>query len=462
MCGITGWDRVYVLTYNGELYNTTEIRDELSAKGYYFSGYSDTEVLLTAYVEWGPACLERFNGIFAFAIWDQSREILFMARDRMGVKPLFYTQVGSSFLFGSQLKAILANPIVPHEVDIEGLAEVFCIGPARTPGLGVFKGVKDLRAGHCLTHTKSGTTVRQYWKLENRPHTDDLAATAEKLTVLLKDTVERQLVSDVPVCTLLSGGLDSSTITAIAKDHYKERNEELHTWSIDYEGNDRFFQANEYQPNSDAPWVERVSEYLGTIHHRVVLETSQVVTALVDAVKASDLPGMADIDSSLQLFCREVKKSATVALSGESADEVFGGYPWFRNPEATSSGTFPWARKIPERAQLLSSARQEEKPLPEDPQPGVLGRGQEAVQGDLQRPILPVAAAAGPIQGEGDRGIRRRGVRTVLVWPAHGKCPNVRVLSPSGYVDEGKPGAGRVDRLLLHKGQRVGGGQWFS
>ena len=223
MCGITGWDRVYVLTYNGELYNTTEIRDELSAKGYYFSGYSDTEVLLTAYVEWGPACLERFNGIFAFAIWDQSREILFMARDRMGVKPLFYTQVGSSFLFGSQLKAILANPIVPHEVDIEGLAEVFCIGPARTPGLGVFKGVKDLRAGHCLTHTKSGTTVRQCWKLENRPHTDDLAATAEKLTVLLKDTVERQLVSDVPVCTLLSGGLDSSTITAIAKDHYLRR-----------------------------------------------------------------------------------------------------------------------------------------------------------------------------------------------------------------------------------------------
>ncbi len=347
-------DDVYILTYNGELYNTQEIRDALLAKGYSFAGYSDTEVLLTAYIEWGPECLDRFNGIFAFGIWDQTRETLFMARDRLGVKPLFYTQIGSAFLFGSQLKAILANPILPHEVDIEGLAEVFCMGPARTPGCGVFRGVKDLRAGYCLTHSRSGTVVKQYWRLENRPHTDDLATTAGKVTYLLRDIVERQLVSDVPVCTLLSGGLDSSTITAIARDHYKQRGEDLHTWSIDYEGNDRFFRVNEYQPNSDAPWVERVSEYLGTVHHRVVLETSQVAGALVDAVKASDLPGMADIDSSLQLFCREVKKSATVALSGESADEVFGGYPWFRNPEATSSGTFPWARKLPERAELLS------------------------------------------------------------------------------------------------------------
>ena len=345
---------LYVLTYNGELYNTQEIRDELMAKGYTLTSYSDTEVLLTAYIQWGPACLDRLNGIFAFAVWDESRQALFMARDRMGVKPLFYIQVGASFLFGSQIKALLANPLVPHEIDMEGLAEVFCIGPARTPGLGVFRNVKELRAGHCLEHTRSGTTVRQYWKLENRPHVDDLTTTAQTVGCLLQDTVQRQLVSDVPVCTLLSGGLDSSAITAIASDHYRQRGEQLHTWSIDYEGNDRFFRVNEYQPNSDAPWVERVSKYLGTVHHRVVVETKHVADALVDAVRASDLPGMADIDSSLNLFCREVKKSATVALSGESADEVFGGYPWFRNPEATSSGTFPWARKIPERSQLLA------------------------------------------------------------------------------------------------------------
>ncbi len=347
-------DNVYVITYNGELYNTEDIRRVLLAKGHRFVSYSDTEVLLTAYIEWGEECLSRLNGIFAFAIWDASKETLFMARDRLGVKPLFYTQAGTSFMFSSQIKALLANPLVSSEVDIDGLAEVFCMGPARTPGFGVFKGMKDLRPGCCLTHNRAGTNMRQYWRLENRQHVDDLETTATKVTNLLQDTVERQLVSDVPVCTLLSGGLDSSTITAIASEHYKGKDEELHTWSIDYEGNDRFFQVNEYQPNTDAPWVERVSKYLGTVHHRVTLKTSQVADALVDAVRASDLPGMADIDSSLQLFCKEIKTEATVALSGESADEVFGGYPWFRNPAATSSGTFPWARKIPERAQMLA------------------------------------------------------------------------------------------------------------
>lgn len=366
----------FVITYNGELYNTADIRASLTPRGYHFASYSDTEVLLTAYMEWGEDCLSRLNGIFAFAIWDDARETLFMARDRMGVKPLFYAEIGPAFLFGSQIKALLANPLVPHEVDLDGLAEVFCMGPARTPGVGVFTAVRDLRAGHCLTHTREGTRVRQYWKLQNHPHEDDLAATAGKVSSLLKDTVERQLVADVPVCTLLSGGIDSSTITALACDSFHRAGlGPVHTWSVDYEGNDRFFRVNEYQPNSDAPWVTRVSEYLGTVHHRVVLETSKVADALVDAVKASDLPGMADVDSSLELFCREVKRSATVALSGESADEIFGGYPWFRNVEAMNSGTFPWARKLPERAELLSRDLRSEM----DPAAYVRRRYQEAL-----------------------------------------------------------------------------------
>lgn len=338
----------YVIVYNGELYNTENIRGELTRCGYSFRGYSDTEVLLSAYMEWGAGCLPKLNGIFAFAVWDEARRILFMARDRMGVKPLFYTRKGSSFIFGSELKAILANPLVKPEIDAEGLAEIFALGPARTPGHGVFRGVKELRPGYCLTASENGINVRKYWELESRRHTDDLDTTAENVRWLLRDTVERQLVSDVPVCVLLSGGLDSSAITAFASEVYQKRGlPPLDTWSIDYQGNDRHFQSNSYQPDADGPWVKKVSEHFGTVHHGVEIASGELAEALEASTLARDLPGMADVDSSLFLFCQKIKEGATVGLSGESADEVFGGYPWFHRPDAIGADTFPWAMMRP-------------------------------------------------------------------------------------------------------------------
>ncbi|HEX3015570.1 MAG TPA: asparagine synthase (glutamine-hydrolyzing) [Desulfobacteria bacterium] len=348
-------EQTYILVYNGELYNTNEIRQELLTLGYVFQGHSDTEVVLNAYIAWGDTCVQRFNGIFAFAVWDEAAQRLFLARDRMGVKPLFYWHNQNTFLFASELKGLVAHPLVEPIIDAEGLAEIFVMGPSRTPGHGVFKHVKELRPGYYLNFSHTGLSVKRYWAPRSAPHEDDLDTTVSKVRSLVLDSIRRQLVSDVPVCTFLSGGLDSSAITAIAADHYRRNNlGALSSFSVDYVDNDKFFTPSAFQPNQDAPWANLVSRSCGTVHHTVKVDTPQLVDALTDAVVARDLPGMADVDSSLLLFCREIKKHATVALSGECADEVFGGYPWFRSEEAINSGTFPWSRKINEKLALFS------------------------------------------------------------------------------------------------------------
>lgn len=250
----------------------------------------------------------------------------------------------------------IPHPAIRPEVDAEGLAEVFVMGPGRTPGHGIFRGVAELKPGHSLVYDRKGIHIQRYWSLESRPHEDDLDTTAAKVRELFQDTVERQLVADVPVCTLLSGGLDSSAITAFAAEALRKTGHDpIHTYSIEYKDNDRYFQSNEFQPDSDGPWVKRFSQFLGTQHHYVTIDTPQLVDTLSEAVRARDLPGMADIVSSLYLFSREIKKGATVALSGECADEVFGGYPWLRRQEALEAQTFPWSLKLKQRINLLSS-----------------------------------------------------------------------------------------------------------
>ncbi len=344
----------YVIVYNGELYNTEDIRQQLISKGWSFRGWSDTEVLLDSYIEWGENCLEKLNGIFAFAIWDVQKKTLFLARDRIGVKPLFYCRRGSLFLFASEIKAILAHPSVPAELGKEGLAEVFVMGPARTPGCGVFSGISELKPGYCMTVDNNGVEVKQYWSLDSHAHEEDFKETVKTVRELFYDAVKRQLVSDVPLCVLLSGGLDSSAISAVASETYREKGERIETFSIDYVGNDKYFSVNEFQPNSDAPWVKKVSDYLGTIQSTCLIDTPELVDALFPSVLARDIPGMTDVDSSLLLFSRWIKKRATVGLSGECADEVFGGYPWFYRPAEPGTASFPWSRRLNDRVRLLS------------------------------------------------------------------------------------------------------------
>ncbi|WP_461182249.1 asparagine synthase (glutamine-hydrolyzing) [Virgibacillus kimchii] len=346
--------RNYTICYNGELYNTEDIRRELIKLGHQFQSHSDTEVLLQAYIAWEENCLKYLNGIYAFAIWDATKQRLFAARDRLGVKPFFYTVSSVGLLFGSEQKAIIAHDKIKAEVDREGLQEIFGVGPSRTPEHGVFRGIKSLRPGHALSFSKDGLKKWRYWNVESKPHEDTLEETAEKVRDLFTDSVIRQLVSDVPISTFLSGGVDSSAISAIASDHFKKNGKgALDTFSIAYTNNDKYFKTNTFQPNSDEQWIEKMVSSLGSNHHAEEIDTEELVTSLKEAVIARDLPGMADVDSSLLWFCKQIKKKTTVSLSGECADEIFGGYPWFHNQELLFHEGFPWMQYNQERENIL-------------------------------------------------------------------------------------------------------------
>jgi asparagine synthase (glutamine-hydrolysing) len=328
-----------VLTYNGEVYNFRDLRGELEAKGHRFVTGSDTEVVLRGYLEWGDKVAERLNGMFAFAVWDVRERELVLIRDRMGIKPLFYYPLpAGGLIFGSEPKAILVNPLVDRAVDADGLREILTI--AQTPGVSVYKGMRELIAGHVLRVRRSGMTLRRYWSLEAREHPDDLTTTIRTVRGLLEDIVERQLVADVPLCSLLSGGLDSTAVTALALKHQRIR-----SFAVDFIDHGSRFRPDEMRGSADAPYVAEAASHLGSNHTDITLDTAELGdpglrAAVLHAWEYPQFSG--DMNTSLYLLFRSIQKEFTVALSGEAADEVFGGYAWYHLPAAVNAGTFPW------------------------------------------------------------------------------------------------------------------------
>lgn len=346
---------LYTIVYNGQLYNTKELRFELEENGFTFDSYSDTEVLLKSFIFWKYDVVKKLNGIFSFAIWNSKKNELFLARDHFGVKPLFYTIYNNTLVFASEIKALFKYPGIEAKLDEQSIAELFGIGPARTAGLGIFKNIYEIKPAHFGIFNENGLHIERYWKLESKVHTDNLGKTCDNVRFLLEDSISRQLVSDVPLCTFLSGGLDSSIITLYASKYCKKHNlPPLNTYSVDYVDNDKNFVKTDFQPNSDNYYINLMTEKLNTNHHTVILDTPELASALEDAMIARDFPGMADVDSSLLLFCKNVKQNATVSLTGECADEIFGGYPWFFRADALNSNTFPWSIAITERQNLLN------------------------------------------------------------------------------------------------------------
>ncbi|WP_405623007.1 asparagine synthase (glutamine-hydrolyzing) [Streptomyces sp. NBC_00076] len=331
------------LVYSGETYNFTELRRELVARGHHFTTDSDTEVVLRGYLEWGDAVAERLNGMYAFAIWDGRADKLVMIRDRMGIKPFYYYPTRDGVLFGSEPKAILANPLAPARVRLDGLRELFTM--IKTPGHAVWDGMREVEPGTVVTVDRSGLSRRAYWELETRPHTDDRDTTVATVRELLDDIVRRQLVADVPRCTLLSGGLDSSAMTALAARQLGEHGERVRSFAVDFVGQADRFVADELRGTPDTPFVHDVARASGTDHQDIVLDAQALADPAIRAqvIRARDLPmGFGDMDASLYQLFRAIRERSTVALSGESADEVFGGYLQFFDEEARRADTFPW------------------------------------------------------------------------------------------------------------------------
>lgn len=336
-------DGSVVMTYSGEAYNFDELRQELMARGHRFKTRSDTEVVLHGYLEWGEGIAERLNGMFAFAIWDSRVEKLVLIRDRMGIKPLYFYPTEDGVLFGSEPKAILANPIADRAIDLAGLRELLSF--TQTPGSSVWCDMKEVMPGGIVVVDRNGLREKSYWTLESRAHTDDQETTVETVRSLLDDTVRGQLVADVPRCVLLSGGLDSSAITALSASQLGDEGEHVRSFSVDFVGQTDNFVADDIYGTPDAPYALEVSEHVKSRHKTILLDHAAMADQEVrrKVIEARDSPlSLGDKDTSLYLLFQAIRQHSTVALSGESADEVFGGYSWMHQPEVQMAETFPW------------------------------------------------------------------------------------------------------------------------
>jgi asparagine synthase (glutamine-hydrolysing) len=331
------------MVYSGEAYNFTELRADLIRRGHRLTTDSDTEVVLHAYLEWGDGIAERLNGMYAFAIWDSRDEKLLMVRDRMGIKPFYYYETPDGVLFGSEPKAILANSAAEPTVTLDGFRELFAF--IKTPGHAVWEGMHEVEPGTIVTVSSGGLRTTRYWTLQTRPHPDGQATSVAHVRELLEDIVRRQLVADVPRCTLLSGGLDSSAMTAVAARQLAQKGQSVRSFAVDFVGQTENFVADELRSTPDTPYVHDVAEHSGTEHQDIVLSSDKLADPEVRSkvIRARDIPaGMGDMDASLYLLFKSIREHSTVALSGESADEVFGGYQQFFDPEAQRARTFPW------------------------------------------------------------------------------------------------------------------------
>ncbi len=347
-------EHLYHIVYNGEIYNLKELRQALSKRGITPQTSSDTEVILLSYLAFGPEFIKRLDGIFAFAIYDERHKILSLYRDSFGVKPLFYTVLNGTLVFSSELKGLLCFPGVTARLDKNGLNEIFGLGPARTPGSGVLSGIYELKPGTWMTCSRLGFVTNTYYQLTSRTHEDSYEDTIEKTRFLITDAIKRQMISDVPICTFLSGGIDSSLVSAVCAKELEKQGKTLTTYSFDFTDNDKYFKANSFQPSMDRPYVDKMAAFLHSDHHYLLCDNRVQADKLYESVDAHDLPCMADVDSSLLYFCSETAKSHKVVLTGECADEVFGGYPWFHKEIFLHSNTFPWTPDLSPRRQLLN------------------------------------------------------------------------------------------------------------
>jgi asparagine synthase (glutamine-hydrolysing) len=331
---------VAVLDYTGEVFNFVELRTELQGYGHTFRTASDTEVVLRAYQQWGADCAHHLVGMFAFAVWDVRTRELVLIRDRFGIYPLFYAVRDGGVVFASEPKAVLAHPCVPAVVDLDGLREMLSFAPV--PGRSAYQGIAEVKPGHCIVFSAGKAVSQCYWRLTAMPHTDGLVTTVDTVRQMLERSVTEQMVADVPICTQLSGGLDSSAVAALAARAVGGR---LRTFSLDFTGHAARARRSEMYGDPDAPYARRVAEWIGSDHTEIVLDSADLLDdgARAEVVRALDAPAAAgDLYTSLYLLCQRLRTESTVSITGDGADEYFGGFRWFHDDWYRNAVTFPW------------------------------------------------------------------------------------------------------------------------
>lgn len=353
------------IVFNGEIYNMKELKSHLEYLGTKFETTSDTEVLLAGYMRYGLKFIDRLNGIFAFALWDSADKKMILVRDRLGVKPLFFYRKNKDVIFSSEIKGIFEYPGIDPEINKQSMQIVWGLGPAKPNGSGVFKNVYEVLPGHIMEFSKDTVKDIRYWKLGSVPHTDSENETIAKTAWLVEDAVKLQMLSDIPISTFLSGGVDSSLVTAICAKQLAKQGKVLNTFSFDFEGNHKYFKANDFQPSQDRPWVDKMVEYSHTNHRYLECNNDNLTEYLRKAVDARDLPCMADVESSMLYFCERVADYNKLALTGECADEIFGGYPWFHKENMLNANTFPWSIDLAPRMQWMKDEVRDELGLKE-------------------------------------------------------------------------------------------------
>lgn len=344
----------YIVAYDGEIYNKEEIREDLIARGDYFDTEDEEEIILKSYLTWRNNALDKFEGVFSIGIYSTDAKRLFLARDPIGAKSMFFSVIKDDIIFSNNVGNIVKSKYVSPEVTYEGIAELMTLGPSRRQNSAIFRNVEQLEPGSYLEFKYPNVNIVKYAEFEAYEHKESFENTVENVREILIDSILKQYPRDQKVCTLLSGGLDSSIVTTVVSDVAREEGKKLKTFSVDYEGNETFFEANDFQPNSDGEWIKKMVDFLGTDHTNIRLTSEELVESLDGAMVARGFPGMGDIDTSLLRFCGKMSESATVGMGGECADEVFGGYPWFHREALIDSEFFPWIRSVTERGEYVN------------------------------------------------------------------------------------------------------------
>ncbi len=337
----------FSIFYHGELYNTQELKTKLANEKL----NSDAEVVLAMYLKYGSKALLQLSGGFAFCVYSHKDNNMFLARDPIGLKSLFYHYKEDKFICSFNIRGILENYNIDAVLDKRGICEMLGLGPAKSPGQTIYKDIKEVKPGHSISIGNAEIKEKKYFNLKSKPHKDDVIQTAEKLKSKITQNIKNQLKGNLSTGVFLSGGIDSSLITSVAE---KESRGELKAYSVDYTGNEENFLSSSFTPERDNYFINLLKDKLGLDHKYIMLSQQDLFDSLKASLDAREMPAMADIDASLLLLCNEIKSEVGACLSGEFADEIFCGYPWFYREDCNDIETFPWAIDLGLRKNILN------------------------------------------------------------------------------------------------------------